>query len=288
VNMFRDMELLRPVQGADAEPLFPLIHRTPVTDTILWDGPDSLDEYRHNLAERESQTARGEAHVFTIIGVPSGNPTGSASIRPDAGYFRGDLGLWIGELYQGKGYGTRVVRRLVAYGFEQLDLMKIDAYVFTGNHPSQRIFEKNGFLLEGTIRSAVRKRGHAVDEWLFGITRQDYERRAALILHLCKHQEWEAAQAIGEYRTASLEEEGFIHCSRPEQILDVANHFYPGREDLVFLKISIMRVEPEILWEPSDGEEFPHVYGPINLDAVGAVVPFTPDADGKFRKFPAV
>lgn len=282
------MKPLRPVQPGDADLLFPLIYNSPVTDTLLWDGPQSLDEFRQGLAERASQTERGEAHHFTIIDELSGKPAGSASIRPDSDGFRSDMGLWIGEAYQGRGYGTRVVFRLTAYGFEQLDLMKIEAYIFIGNHASRRIFEKNGFLLEGTIRSAVRKRGRAVDEWLFGITRLDFERRRAYVLHLCGRGEWESAQTVGEFRAESLSTEGFIHCSRPEQILDVANRFYPGRQDLVFLKIQLMHLKPEILWESSDGDEFPHIYGPVNLDAIQAAVPFEPDADGKFRQFPIV
>lgn len=282
------MKLLRPVQGADAKLLFPLIYRTPVTDTILWDGPDSLDEYQHNLTERESQTASGQIHLFTIVDQPSGKPAGNADIRPDAGNFRADVGLWIGEPYQGKGYGTLVVRRLVDYGFEQLGLQKIDAYVFVGNLASRRIFEKNGFQLEGTIRSADSKRGRPIDEWLFGITRQDYQRRRAHILHICQQQDWSLALAVGEFRSDSLTAEGFIHCSRPEQILDTANRYYSGRRDLVLLQVETQRVMPEIRWEGSDLDDFPHVYGPINLDAITGVIPFDPDIDGKFRQFPAI
>jgi hypothetical protein len=58
--------------------------------------------------------------------------------------------------------------------FWRLTLEKIEATVFVGHWASRRIFEKNHFILEGTIRKAVQKRGEARDEWLFGITREDY------------------------------------------------------------------------------------------------------------------
>ncbi len=106
-----------------------------------------------------------------------------------------------------------------------------------------------------------------------------------MILHLCPKKHWGEAQLEGEYRPASLEIEGFIHCSRPEQILDVANRFYSGQQDLVLLWVELERLQPEVLWEPADGDEFPHIYGPINLDAIIAVVPFIPDDDGRFRQF---
>jgi RimJ/RimL family protein N-acetyltransferase len=165
---------LRLVQAEDAEALFPLIFRTGVADTLLWDGPGSLEEFQKALAERAGQAARGEIHNFTIIEAATVRPIGSASIRPDGQHFRADMGLWIGKPFQGRGYGTQVVRRLIEYGFERLRLEKIDADVFVGNWASRRIFEKNGFSLEGTIRKAVRKYGRAVDEWVLGITRQDY------------------------------------------------------------------------------------------------------------------
>ena len=104
------------------------------------------------------------------------------------------------------------------------------------------------------------------------------------IVHVCKKSDWTAAQEMGEYRAASLELEGFIHCSRPEQVLRVANAYYPGQLDLVLLWINPQKLTAEMRWEPADGDIFPHLYGPLNLDAVVKVVDFTPDNDSVFRK----
>ena len=108
----------------------------------------------------------------------------------------------------------------------------------------------------------------------------------AWIAHICDKNEWQAAERAGEYRAASLEDEGFIHCSRPEQILDVANHFYAGAPDLVLLCIDPQLLDAELRWETVDEEVFPHLYGPINLIAVKSVRPFTPDVDGEFHHLP--
>jgi RimJ/RimL family protein N-acetyltransferase len=167
-------ELLTPVKREHAKQLFPLIYGTAVTETILWDGPESLQSYESGFAEREIQIASGTRHMRTIIDPASGALAGTADIRPDSNYFRGDLGLWIGLPFQGKGLGTRVVLELTKYGFEVLGLNKIEAGVFFGNHASRRVFEKCGYSLEGTIRSAVQKRGVAVDEWLFGIVKTEF------------------------------------------------------------------------------------------------------------------
>lgn len=106
------------------------------------------------------------------------------------------------------------------------------------------------------------------------------------IVHICGHTEWKAAQHRGIYSAPSLESDGFIHASRPEQILHVANTFYPGVTNLVLLWIDVGSLEAELRWEMVDGEIFPHIYGPINLNAVNQITSFAPDSDGIFRHLP--
>jgi uncharacterized protein (DUF952 family) len=106
------------------------------------------------------------------------------------------------------------------------------------------------------------------------------------ILHICTQSEWQTAQTTSEYRAESLATAGFIHCSRPEQILKVANQYYPGVSNLVLLWINIDKLNADLRWEESDGDVFPHLYGPLNLDAVIVVLPFPPDKAGVFQTFP--
>jgi len=106
------------------------------------------------------------------------------------------------------------------------------------------------------------------------------------ILHICTAEDWQSAQAAGEYRAGSLKTEGFIHCSRPEQILGVANRYYAGRTDLLLLWIDPSKLAAELRWEPSEGEVYPHLYGSLDLHAVVQVSAFPPDTDGVFRSLP--
>ena len=68
----------------------------------------------------------------------------------------------------------------------------------------------------------------------------------------------------------SLETEGFIHCSTSDQLAAVANRKFREKEDLLVLTIDSSRVRPEIRYENLEGgeEQFPHIYGPLNVDAV--------------------
>jgi release factor glutamine methyltransferase len=103
------------------------------------------------------------------------------------------------------------------------------------------------------------------------------------LIHLCQGKEWQDAQELGIFKNKSLEHEGFIHCSQPHQILQVVNRFYQKIPELVLLWIDPEKITSDIRWEAADSALFPHIYGPINLDAVFSVTDIQPDDDGIYR-----
>ena len=104
-----------------------------------------------------------------------------------------------------------------------------------------------------------------------------------MIVHIAPRAEWEHARTVGAYRGDTLASEGFVHCSEPHQVVRTADRFFRGRAGLVLLLIDEAKVGPEVKREASpEGELFPHVYGPLNLDAVVGVLDFPPRADGTF------
>ncbi len=106
-----------------------------------------------------------------------------------------------------------------------------------------------------------------------------------IILHITRKADWEQARAAGAYRGDTLASEGFIHCSTPGQVIQVANFLFSGQRDLALLVIDRDRVQAPIRDENLEGGEslFPHIYGPLNLDAVVEVLDFPSGADGRFR-----
>jgi len=105
------------------------------------------------------------------------------------------------------------------------------------------------------------------------------------ILRITTRSEWEDAQAEGDYRGDTLKSQGFIHCSTPKQLPWVAESFYKGRTGLVVLRIDPEKLKPPLKWEspPDSGEKFPHVYGPLNLDAVVGIAPLEDLLSGGIR-----
>lgn len=91
-----------------------------------------------------------------------------------------------------------------------------------------------------------------------------------MIYHVVNLPRWEEAITLGYYEAPSLTTEGFIHCSKKEQVEAVINRYYPGQTDLLILHIDEAKLGAVHIFElaPSVNEEFPHVFGRINLDAV--------------------
>ena len=86
------------------------------------------------------------------------------------------------------------------------------------------------------------------------------------------------------YRGDTLESQGFIHSSSPDQIIGVANRLFRGKRGMVLLCIDAEKVREEIRYEGAgEGDRFPHIYGPLNTDAVIQVLEFEPSEDGTFK-----
>ena len=104
-----------------------------------------------------------------------------------------------------------------------------------------------------------------------------------VLVHLIEPAAWRAALADGAVRSQSLDDVGFVHLSTPDQVHVPAERLYPGRRDLVLLVVDPARLSDPVRLEPGvpadpGGMLFPHLYGPLPVAAVVAVVPYRPPA----------
>ena len=113
-----------------------------------------------------------------------------------------------------------------------------------------------------------------------------------MIYHITSRSAWGQARQRGEYRPESLETEGFIHCSTGPQVLPVVEKFYLGQHELLLLMIDPSLLASDLKWEPPtggapppgvpEGDLFPHIYGPVNLEAIIKAVDLTSNPDGNY------
>jgi glutathione S-transferase len=116
-----------------------------------------------------------------------------------------------------------------------------------------------------------------------------------IIYHIATASDWYLAVKEGEYTTSTigrtLAEEGFLHASSASQANWVANSFYQGAEsELLLLVIDTARLAAPLRYDgvPGWDEPFPHIYGPLNLDAVLKAVPLRAGPDGTYLIEPPV
>ncbi len=113
------------------------------------------------------------------------------------------------------------------------------------------------------------------------------------IYHIAYPADWDEAVSQGSYqwstRGRTLADQGFIHAGEAHQVAAVANRHYAdidaSDDGLIVLVIDVERLESELRYEeaPDLGQSFPHIYGPLNPDAVVETVPLLRGADGRYE-----
>jgi len=104
-----------------------------------------------------------------------------------------------------------------------------------------------------------------------------------LIYHVCRADEWRAAEASGAYPGSSQDQaDGFIHFSDADQVAaSVAKH-RAGQSGLMILEVDDQKLGPALKWEPSRGGAlFPHLYKPLPVAAVSRAADLPLGAAGR-------
>lgn len=111
-----------------------------------------------------------------------------------------------------------------------------------------------------------------------------------LIFHIATEADWVAARASGSYTTSTLgltlEQEGFLHCSRDSQAARVLSKYYakvPGPLTLLTIDTDLLAAPWQFDEMPGAALTFPHIYGPLNSDAVVETTPLVKTASGEWE-----
>jgi len=90
-----------------------------------------------------------------------------------------------------------------------------------------------------------------------------------MIYHITTEQDWDASKDRHDFVPADYHREGFIHCCTVSQLTGVKERYFRGKTGLVLLHLDETNLKATLKYERSTNDEmFPHVYGPINREAV--------------------
>ena len=109
-------------------------------------------------------------HVAIVVGE---NAVGCIGVEKQQDVYckSAELGYWLGQEYWNQGIMTDVVRQMVDIAFDKMDIVRLYAYVFSGNIASSKVLEKAGFILESRQVAAVYKNGKHMDQLVYSIVR---------------------------------------------------------------------------------------------------------------------
>jgi RimJ/RimL family protein N-acetyltransferase len=170
--------VLRPVRRTDIEYFLKWFNDPEVTQYLSMYLP-MTEMAEEKYIEELSTTGVGIKASFVIEAIDGKNnkPIGNvalSNIHPKDHH--AVFGIAIGEKdYWSKGYGTEAARLIICYGFEQLNLHRINSFAISFNERSLRLHRRVGFKEEGRQRKAIFKNGDYHDHVMFGLLREEWQ-----------------------------------------------------------------------------------------------------------------
>lgn len=168
--------LLRKMKVSDAEDMYDYAKREELTKYLLWSPHNSFFYTKDYLKYVESRYSVGDFHDWAVVEKDSGRMIGTCGFTSiDTQHNSGEIGYVLNPDFHGKGYGTEAAKRVVAFGFDNLELHRIEARFMEGNRASFRVMEKLGMTFEGFKREAMLVKGAYRTIGVSAILRSEYE-----------------------------------------------------------------------------------------------------------------
>ena len=159
-TLYTDRLILRPMRVSDAYDMYEYACRDDVTEYLLWSPHESIFLTKDYLAYIEKRYKAAEFYDWAITLADSGKMIGTVGFtKIDAPNSCGEIGYVLNPDYHGMGIATEAARRILDFGFEVLELHRIEAKFMKGNDASLRVMEKLGMAFEGYHTDAMLVKG---------------------------------------------------------------------------------------------------------------------------------
>ncbi|MDQ0062659.1 GNAT family N-acetyltransferase [Paenibacillus harenae] len=178
-----DRLLLRPFELSDANKVQLLAGDKEVASTTLAIPHPYPDGAADQWIEAARQAAEnGDRYAFAVVRKEDEELVGNMSIGIARHHNRAELAYWIGKPYWGQGYATEAARRMVQFGFEELELNRIHAAAMTKNPASYKVMINVGMKYEGTFPQHIMKWGQYEDLVFYGMIRTDLPKQMTFFI----------------------------------------------------------------------------------------------------------
>ncbi|SEH17171.1 Protein N-acetyltransferase, RimJ/RimL family [Natronorubrum sediminis] len=163
---------LRPIEEDDLE----FLHQ--INDPRIWRAIGASRPVNRTQEQDFFENVVCGDDTVNLLVVAESTPVGTISFNSiEWEAQRAEIGYWIAPDHHEQGYGSAATERLVAYGFDQLGLHKVDARVFAFNEASKRLLESVGFTKEGVHRDEVFVDGEYHDTYWYGLLEDEWRSR---------------------------------------------------------------------------------------------------------------
>ena len=102
-----------------------------------------------------------------------------------------------------------------------------------------------------------------------------------ILIHLIEREDWESAREENPLFQKSFIQFGFVHCCLPDQTESVLSQWFAGNNEVIAVEIDSEKLKFPLVFENLEGgnEDFPHIYGPVNIDAIVKSYPVSQQGD---------
>jgi ribosomal-protein-alanine N-acetyltransferase len=167
--------ILRKMAPSDAEAVFAYASDREVTRYVIWETHRTVEDSRAFLEFESSKRESGGEPEWGIVYKGDHCFVGTCGIvswEPD--HARAELGYVLSRDYWGRGLMVEAVRAVISFGFQRMDLNRIEARCTAENVASARVMEKAGMVYEGTLRQREVIKGAYRDVKVYAILRREF------------------------------------------------------------------------------------------------------------------
>ena len=167
--------LLRKMKKTDASDMFEYAKDERVTEFLLWEPHESLEYTTQYLNFVQGQYKEGVFYDWALVLNNEDKMIGTCGFtRFDTDNNFAEIGYVINPAYRGNGYACEALERVLKFGFEVLEVNRIEAKYIVGNDASRRVMEKCGMKFEGVARQSMLIKGKYRDIGKYAILKSEF------------------------------------------------------------------------------------------------------------------